>query len=129
MMVKRSFSILLAAATMACATSGAGAGSAARRDSTLLTADEIAASHETNAYDVVQKTRPLFLKTRGRTSINSGASEYATVFVDGQFYGDLNTLKNIVSSQIKDIRYFNGPDAVTRFGMQYGSGVINVETR
>ena len=124
----KAFLILVAATTLACASGGAG-GSGVRRDSMTITADEIAASHETNAYDAVSRLRPLFLKSRGRTTLNSGASDYATVFVDGQAYGDLNSLKGIISQQIKQIHYYNGPDAVTKFGMQYGSGVIAVDTR
>jgi len=123
----RLVSILMAAATLACASGGAG--SSVRRDSTVITADEIAASHETNAYDAVSRLRPLFLKSRGRTTINSAASEYATVFVDGQAYGDLTALKGIPALQIRQIRSYNGPAAVTKFGMQYGSGVIAVDTR
>jgi hypothetical protein len=126
-MVKKSFSVLVFAAALACASAGASSG--VRRDSMVISADEIAASHETNAYDAVSRLRPLFLKSRGRTTINSGSTEYATVFVDGQAFGDLNTLKTVPSQQIKQIRYYNGPDAVTKFGMQYGSGVIAVETR
>jgi hypothetical protein len=123
----KSFSILIAAATLACAS--AGAGNNVRRDSSLITADEITDSHETNAYDAINRLRPLFLKSRGRSTLNTGASPYASVFVDGQVYGDLNTLKGIPSQQIKQIHYYNGPDAVTRYGMQYGSGVIAVDTR
>jgi hypothetical protein len=123
----KSFSILVAAATLGCAS--AGAGSNVRRDSTLITADEVIASHEANAYDAINRIRPLFLRSRGRTTINTGASEFATVFVDGQLYGNLDTLKGIPAPQIKQIHYYNGPDAVTRFGMLYGSGVIAVDTR
>ena len=123
----KSFSILMAVATLACASGGAG--NNVRRDSSLITADEITDSHESNAYDAINRLRPLFLKSRGRTTLNTGASGYATVFVDGQVYGNLNTLKGIPAPQIKQIHYYNGPDAVTRYGMQYGSGVIAVDTR
>jgi hypothetical protein len=126
-MLKKSFSILVVAAAFACASGGAGSG--VRRDSMVITADEISASHETNAYDAINQLRPLFLKSRGLTTVNGGTSPYATVFVDGQNYGDLATLRGIPSPQIKQIRYYNGPEAVTKFGMQYGSGVIAVETR
>jgi ABC-type glycerol-3-phosphate transport system substrate-binding protein len=128
-MLKKSFSILIVAATFACASGGAGAGTTVRRDSTIITADEITASHETNAYDAINQLRPLFLKSRGRTTLNGGTSPYAAVFVDGQNYGDLNSLRGIPSQQIKQIRYYNGPEAVTKFGMQYGAGVIAIETR
>jgi hypothetical protein len=120
-------SVLTLAVTLACAASGPPGRTG--RDSTTIAADEIEASHESNAYDAVAKLRPGFLRSRGRTTINSGASEYPSVFVDGQFYGDLSSLRTIIAPQVKQIHYYNGPDAVTRFGMQYGSGAIEVTTR
>jgi len=126
-MFRKSFTILMVAAGVACASAGTGSGSS--RDSSILTADEVAATHESNAYDAINQVRPLWLKTRGQTSINTGSSPYATVFVDGQYFGDLGSLRQLITAQIKQIRYFNGPNAVTRFGMQYGSGAIEVTTR
>ena len=128
---KRFLSIVVAAAAFACASGGASSGSGTTRDANVITADEIAASHETNAFDVISRLRPLYLRTRGRSTLSAGgnASDYATVFLDGQLYGDLSSLKNLVTPQIRQIRYYNGPDAVTKFGMQYGSGVIAIETR
>ena len=126
-MQARLFSVLSIAAGLACASPAPRGG--VQRDSTVITADEVGATHESNAYDVIQLLRPNFLRSRGRTSINTAASEYPSVFVDGQFYGDLGTLRSIIAPMIKEIRFYNGPDAVTRFGMLYGSGVIAVSTR
>jgi len=126
-MFRKSFTILMVAAGVACASAGTGSGTS--HDSSILTADEVAATHESNAYDAINQVRPLWLKTRGQTSINTGSSPYATVFVDGQYFGDLGSLRQLITAQIKQIRYFNGPNAVTRFGMQYGSGAIEVTTR
>lgn len=124
-MIPRFLVILTAAAALACAS----APTKAVRDSMTITAEEIEASHEANAYEVVSKLRPAFLRSRGRTTLNTGASEFPTVFVDGQFYGDLNSLRTVIAPQIRLIHYYNGPDAVTKFGMLYGSGAIEVTTR
>ncbi|HEY3113466.1 MAG TPA: hypothetical protein VGJ62_07275 [Gemmatimonadaceae bacterium] len=123
----KSLYVLTLATAMACAA--AGTGTTHVRDSRLITEQEITAANESNAYDVVAKLRPNFLKTRGRSTINASASEYASVFLDGQLYGDLSTLHNIAATQIREIRYISGTDAVTRYGMQYGAGVIDVRTR
>jgi hypothetical protein len=95
----------------------------------VITEQDVEASRESNAYDVVQHLRPNFLRSRGRTTLNTNTSDFPSVFVDGQLYGDLSALRNIIAPIIKEIRYYNGPNAVTRFGMQYGSGVIAVTTR
>jgi hypothetical protein len=127
-MTGRPFFVLTLATALACASSGT-AGTAVRRDPNLITEQEIAASNESNVFDVVNRLRPMFLKTRGRSTINAGGSEYASVFLDGQYFGELGSLRNIVASQIHEIRYLNGPDAVSRYGMRYGSGAVDVRSK
>jgi hypothetical protein len=127
-MTGRPFFVLTLAAALGCASSGT-AGTTVRREPNLITEQEIAASNESNVFDVVNRLRPMFLKTRGRSTINAGGSEYASVFLDGQYYGELGSLRNIVASQIHEIRYLNGPDAVSRYGMRYGSGAVDVRSK
>jgi hypothetical protein len=127
-MTGRPFFVLTLAAGLACASSGT-SGTAVRRDPNLITEQEIATSTESNLYDVVNRLRPMFLKTRGRSTINSGGSEYASVFLDGQYYGELSSMRNIVATQIHEIRYLSGPDAVSRYGMRYGSGAVDVRSK
>ena len=127
-MTGRPFFVLTLAAALACASSGT-AGTAVRRDPNLITEQEIAASNESSVFDVVNRLRPMFLKTRGRSTINAGGSEYASVFLDGQYFGELGSLRNIVASQIHEIRYLNGPDAVSKYGMRYGSGAVDVRSK
>ncbi len=102
------------------------------KDYNVITQSEITAQSGTNAWDVISHLRPNFLKTRGRTSIQSQpsvASEYAAVFMDSQFYGDLNSLRTIATINVKEIHYLPANEAVTRYGMQYGNGVIEIRTR
>jgi hypothetical protein len=115
-------------AVMACA-SGGGSGTTIHRDPNLITEQEIANSSETNGFDVVSRLRPMFLKTRGRSTINARNSEYASVFVDGVYYGELNSLRNIVANQIHEIRYLNGPESAGKYGIRYGTGAIDVRTK
>ena len=123
----RYFSLLMLVGGLACASAGATGGSA--RNSMVITQDEIAASHEANAYDVVRQLRPNYLRSHGQSSVNSGGSDLPSIFVDGQFSGDVDALRNVIATTIKEIRYYSAPDAGTRFGTQYTSGVIAVTTR
>ena len=123
------FYLIAVAAVVACASAGPGGRSVDARNTNIITADQVEASQQTNAYDVVSRLRPSFLKSRGRTTINAQGSDYAAVFLDGQSFGDLSSLRTIPASQIRSIRFFPGTDAVTTYGMQYGSGVIDVRTR
>ena len=123
--------VLGAAAVMACASAGGGGGGTTidANSPNIITGDQIAASAQTNAYDVVSRLRPNFLKSRGRTTVYGQGSDYATVFLDGQSYGDLSSMRNIAASQISSIHFIRGTDAVTTYGMQYGAGVIDIRTR
>ena len=123
----RSVHALIIAALLAC--SSAGVSPAVHRDPSVITHEEFVASNEGNAYDAIAKLRPLFLKSRGRTTINAEAYDYPVVFVDGQRFGDLTSLKTVVAAQILQARHLNGPDAVGKYGMQYGGGVIEITTR
>jgi hypothetical protein len=128
-MLKKLVCVAAIIGSVACASAGSGKGTG--RDYNLITQSEITAQNGTNAWDVISHLRPQYLKTRGRTTIQapSVANEYASVFMDGQFYGDLNTLRNIASINIRQIRYLPANEAVTRYGMQYGNGVIEITTR
>src|SRR6266550_1018334 len=123
----RSVHALTIAALVAC--SSAGGSPAVHCDASVITHEEFVASNEGNAYDAIAKLRPLFLKSRGRTTINAEAYDYPVVFVDGQRFGDLTSLKTVVAAQILQARHLSGPDAVGKYGMQYGGGVIEITTR
>lgn len=129
-MLKKSLHVVAAIGLAACAS--AGATSHPQKDYNVITQSEITAQNGVNAYDVISHLRPQYLKTRGRTTIQTAptvGSEYASVFLDSQYYGDLNSLRNIASINIKEIRYLPANESVTRYGMQYGNGVIEVITR
>jgi hypothetical protein len=126
----KALNLLAAIGLAACASAGATAHPA--KDYNVISQSEITAQNGVNAYDVISHLRPQYLKTRGRTTIQTAptvASEYAAVFLDSQFYGDLNSLRNIASINIKEIRYLPANESVTRYGMQYGNGVIEIRTR
>jgi hypothetical protein len=110
-----------------CASAASNSGS--RRDPNLITEQDIAGIPVTNAYEAVDRLRPLFLRSRGKTSINTPNTQYATVYLDGVRYGDLNSLRNILAIHVLDIRYHNGAQAGARFGLQNTAGVIEVRMK
>jgi hypothetical protein len=99
-------------------------------NSQLITEDEIDASRAATAYEVIQKLRANFLSNRGETSFNKNTSQpYPTVYLDGQEYGPISTLRNIPASQIANIRLYRSWEATTKFGSGNMGGVIAVTTR
>jgi hypothetical protein len=122
------FHVLALAAAIACASAGAGSAGSVR-NTNVITEQEIAASHESNAYDIISVLRPTYLKTRGHNTIHGAGSDFATVFMDGQHYGELTSLRNIPAAQIREIRYYGATEASNKFGLQAGGGAIDVRTR
>ena len=120
--------LIALAAVLGCAAAGSGS-SGARREPNLITEQEIAGARVSNAYDAVERLRPLFLRSRGKTSITTPGTQYATVYVDGVRYGDLSSLRNIQVNHVLEIRYYNGAEAGSRFGLQNTAGVIEVKTK
>lgn len=99
-------------------------------DPRLITPEEVEATRSQNAYEVVQKLRPNFLSYRGETSFNSSNSQpYPTVYLDGQQFGPISSLRNIPASQISTIRLYRSGEATTKFGTGNMGGVIAVTTR
>jgi hypothetical protein len=98
------------------------------RNSELITKEEIAGAHVTNAYDAISALRPGFLRYRGKTTITGSDTGYPRVYLNRQLYGDLAALRNLDVGNIRSIRYFNAADASTHFGLGNASGAIEVIT-
>src|SRR5512138_1028933 len=135
--------VLTAAMSWGCSSSGTSAGgvgtsatSAPRPASggqDLILESEITAraGEATNALQVVMKLRPQMLRSRGVISPNdpNGESTMPKVYVDNVAYGNVESLSNINSAQIKEIRYIKATDATTQWGTGHTGGVILVITK
>jgi hypothetical protein len=120
------------ALVLACASgAGSGGGGAPQTgDRNIITESEIAQVPSANLYDLIEKLRPNMLRSRGPASLSgSSASEFADVYVEGRRYGDISSLRSIVSSQVQRVRYYGASDAAAKFGMINSSGVIEVTLR
>ena len=99
-------------------------------ESQLIIEEEIERSGAPTAYEVIQRLRPNFLSYRGETSFDRNKSQpYPTVYVDGQEYGPLSSLRNIPASQVATIRLYRAWEATTKFGTGNMGGVIAITTR
>ena len=121
------FAMLVLFLAPACAPAHTAHGSV---DSQLITEDEIEASRAPNAYEVIQKLRANFLTYRGETSLDRSKSQpYPTVYMDGQEFGPISSLRNVPASQVATIRLYRSWEATTKFGTGNMGGVIAVTTR
>jgi hypothetical protein len=121
--------LLAIAAFLGCASGGGTSSGLPRGDRSLITNEEMARSRVTTAYGAVEQMRPLWLHSHGPTSVNMPGSQYATVYVNKQRYGDLTTLRSIPAEQAVEIRYYSPAESVTRFGAENTGGVIEVRMR
>lgn len=120
---------LFAAAALALAGCVHRAPLVATSDPNVLTEQEIRDARAASIYDVIARLRPGYLRDRGPISISSSDRDVATVFLNAQEYGPIDILRNVPASDIAEVRYFSGIDAVTKFGRWYGTGVIQLISR
>src|SRR5688500_14201313 len=100
----------------------------------FLGAEEIANAYADarSAWDSIARLRPNWLAARGVTSLVYGGAgtDFAVVFVDGQRYGDLQSLRNIQAYQVGSAQYYDVTQAGANFGIRGGSsGVIEIKMK
>lgn len=118
--------LLITLTTVGCATSGSSSGTS--RNADLITSEELRdfEVQSQNAYQVIQRLRPSWLRARG--SSFSGGRELPAVFTDGTRFGEVDSLYNLTVSDIVEMEYLDSRDATTRFGTGYPAGVIMITT-
>lgn len=126
--------LLLVAALAACASGGSGGtasttgAAGSRHSSDLLTQAEIQDAGVGSTYDIVQRLRPAWLRTRSGGSTRT-SPQYAIVYLDGSRIGGLEALRRINSTDVRSIRFLRAGDATTRYGTGHEGGAILVETK
>jgi hypothetical protein len=96
----------------------------------VITREEIKerAPDAKSAYDVIQRLRPQFLRTRPSGSVQSQNTVPIKVYVDGSARSGLNSLRDVLSLAVIEIIYLNGSDATLEFGREHENGAIKVKT-
>ncbi|HJQ12607.1 MAG TPA: hypothetical protein VJ840_16360 [Gemmatimonadaceae bacterium] len=111
--------ILLAGAALlsACASSSQGTSTprptSQQSSSDFITSVEVAATPVSNAYDLISRLRPNWLRVE-TGSIRSGTrSQIIVVYLDDTRLGDVTTLRTISTSGIQSLRYYDATRAAT----------------
>lgn len=118
--------LLLSFAGSACATTG-GANQGTRRNSSVISAEEIAAANVATALDLVEELRPGWLRTRGQISILLSAP--IRVYVDGAPHATVAGLRQINAAAVERMQRLSATEATQRFGTDHANGAILVFTR
>lgn len=96
--------------------------------SPVISREQIAALHATDALEVVRRLRGQRLHVRGPTSLVDPGSALATVYVDRMPIGTVTALRDIAASDLWEIRFLSAWDAATKYGGRHRGGVIEVTT-
>ena len=100
---------------------------AQRRNTDVITVDELATVGHYDLYAAINQLRPSYLVTRGVTSLGvATAPEVIQVYVDGARKGDLQVLHQINASDVKEVRHLSATEATQRFGTGNTMGAIVV---
>jgi hypothetical protein len=118
----------------ACASTGeprTGAGSS------VITQEEIAASHANNAHDLIQSLRPRWLSVRGQSTLGTttrtgidGADvrvmveQDIPVYLDGTRIGGVDTLRSLSIRGVARMQRLSTGEATQRFGTGHPNGAI-----
>jgi hypothetical protein len=114
-------------ATASAGEAGDRAPRATRRDRNRVTLEELSAGTPVDLYTFLQRGRGAWLRTRGASSFSR--PEVVWVYRDGARVGPVSALRQIQTSEIREIQYLDGSAATQQFGVDHGSGVIMLRSR
>jgi len=119
-------------ALVACASGGGP--SAKTQNPSVISQDEIEESSASNAFEVIQRLRPSFLRTRGAVHGTPGAANAMemvdlVVYLNENRLGGTDQLRQIATTDIREIRYFNSSEATTKWGTGHSAGAIQTVSR
>ena len=115
----------------ACASAGtAGSGS---RSSDRVSRAEIASSSAINAYALIERLRPNWLRTPGVASIGGGTrSQIVVVYLDGHRLGGIQSLRTLSVDAIQSMQWLDAVRAATvlnEVGSDPIAGAIIIKTQ
>lgn len=119
--------IALSGILTACAPSPPGERNS--RDRNLIAAEEIQRSNSNDLHALVARHRPQWIRGRNSAAISLQPGEEVAVYFDRTRYGGPEALRGVPLDGVRSIRFFSGPDAQQRFGLDHRRGAIVVSFR
>lgn len=99
-------------------------------DRNVITQAELQQTEARDAYEAVERLRPLWLRSRGERSPGALSTSILVYLNDAQL-GGLSSLRGLSLAGVRAIRYLDGPSAAARLGgigAGHVEGAIVVET-
>ena len=123
---RRHWVVAAALLALAPACKSAPSHSTRRVDRTVITRDQMLDGAYVTVYDAVAALRSNWLRPRGPDSFVLPSIVW--VYIDGSRAGDVSVLRNIQPKLVNAVRFYDGPTATGRWGVDNGAGVIHVST-
>lgn len=117
--------LLLILGTTACAYKD---DSGSQSQPNVLTTRQIQSLPVDNAYDVVRRLRPNWLRVQSAPTARNPTPERPVVYLDGVRSGSVGILRNIEREHVIRLEYLDPTDATQRYGTGHSGGVIRVTT-
>lgn len=121
--------VLVAVVLLVHGCGGATSAASPSRASNVIRTAEVEQSNTTNAWDLVQRVRPAWLRGRGAPDLRGSPPDLPVVYIGTSRYGAVETLRGIPTSGVLEMRYINAVTATTRYGNGHSGGVIEVTLR
>ncbi len=119
--------LLAAAAPTVVHAQSAPATRPARVDRNVLTEEQIQAANKNSMYEVIESTRPGWLRARGLGS--TGGDDRIKVYVDGMAQGSIATLRDLSPSHVTRVQRLDASNATTLYGTGHSNGAILITTK
>lgn len=126
-MPKHTLPLWFAVTLIIAACASTGGPDASSRFGEITAAEVKAATTTSDAYLLIQKLRPNWLRQRGVSSINNPSPR--VVYMDNMRLGGLGSLRQIPVASIERIRFLDSREATQRFGTGHVNGVILIFSR
>lgn len=99
------------------------------RDRDVITAEEVRSAQVSDAHELVQRLRPLWLQSRGDRSLRLETA--IVVYVDGSMLGELETLRTIPIEIVDHLEVLDSAEAMKLpgLGSRHVERAILVTTR
>ena len=97
-----------------------------RMDRSVITREQMLTGKYVTVYDAVAALRSNWLRPRGPDSFV--VPSVVWVYIDGTRAGGVEMLHNIQPKLVNTVRFYDGPTATGRWGVDNGSGVIHIST-
>jgi hypothetical protein len=97
-----------------------------RLDRTVITRDEMMKGNYVTVYDAVAARRSMWLRARAPDSFVLPSIVW--VYIDGARAGGVEVLHTLQPRLVNTVRFYDGPSATSRWGVDNGAGVIHVST-